>query len=93
MDTGDRAVVHRFFDFFLGRPEGIVDHRLVLMVPPFAFGFLHAEYFRADLGTGFAADAGILIDNGDAGHVEFLSTMETGAINVKYTAFFTIMAF
>jgi hypothetical protein len=29
---------------------------------------LHLEDFRADLGTDFTADAGILIDNGDSGH-------------------------
>jgi hypothetical protein len=73
MDAGHGAVVHGFLDFFLRRTERIVDHRLVLMVAAVALGFLHTEYFGADLGTGFAADAGILVDNGNTGHDEFLS--------------------
>jgi hypothetical protein len=69
VDAGRRAVIHRLFDLLFRCPGGIVDDRLVIvMIVTVVIIAFHLENFRADLGTDFTADAGILVDNGDSGH-------------------------
>jgi hypothetical protein len=82
VDAGHGAIVHGRLDFFLWSAEGVVDHRLVFVVATLTLGFLHAKDLGADLGTGFATDAGILIDNRYAGHDAFLSFWDMTAIEM-----------